>query len=125
MFLRCTPQGLLSLGVLGDQTPLVLLGYSYGTYLAYECARRLQQRYDQRVAHVVSVAGIPADQLDSSLTAWPSYEGDTPVQQLQSLLRATNGGVVPEEFSNLDYLGPALIIGKPFLGAGWEGPGGI
>lgn len=105
-------QGLRSLpGVLGDDTPLVLLGYSYGTYLAYEVARRLQQQ-QQRVAHVVSVAGIPADQLDSRLTAWPSYEGDTPVQQLQSLLRATNGGVVPEEFSNLDFLGPALIIGR-------------
>lgn len=97
--------------MLDGDTPLVLLGYSYGTYMAYECARLLQQRYNQRVAHVVSVAGIPVDQLNSSLTAWPDYPGDTPVQQLQSLLRATNGGVLPEEFNNLDLLGPALIIG--------------
>lgn len=89
-----------------------MMGYSYGTYVAYECARRLEQQHQRRVSHMVSVAGIPPDQLDSHMTAWPSYPGDTPVQQLQSLLAATNGGEVPVEFSNLDLLGPALIIGK-------------
>jgi pimeloyl-ACP methyl ester carboxylesterase len=88
-----------------------MLGYSYGTYVAYECARYLQQHCQQPVAHVVSVAGIPVEQLDSRMTDWRGYPGASPVQQLQSLLAATNGGAVPEEFSNLDFLGPALIIG--------------
>jgi pimeloyl-ACP methyl ester carboxylesterase len=104
-------QGLSEVGVVGGTTPIVMMGYSYGTYVAYECARRIQQHFKQRVSHLVSVAGIPAAQLDSRMTAWQSYPGDTPVHQLQSLLAATNGGEVPEEFSNLDFLGPALIIG--------------
>lgn len=103
----------------GDTVPLVMMGYSYGTYVAYECALYLQQQHQQPIAHLVSVAGIPADKLDSSMTAWPSYPGDTPVEKLRSLLAATNGGKVPEEFARLDHLGPALIIGKQDLQNTW------
>lgn len=92
-----------------------MMGYSYGTYVAYECARYLEQHYQQRVCHMVSVAGIPADKLDSSMTAWRTYPGDTPLEQLKALLAATNGGAVPVEFSNLNNLGPALIIGECVL----------
>ena len=89
-----------------------MMGYSYGTYVAYECARRLQVEYSHTISHLVSVAGIPPDKLDSRMTAWPGYPGETPIEKLQNLLRATNGGKIPEEFSNLELLGSALIAGE-------------
>jgi surfactin synthase thioesterase subunit len=50
-------------GWLADSVPLVLLGHSFGTLFAYECAEQLRATHAFDVQHVISLAGVSFDYL--------------------------------------------------------------
>lgn len=98
LYFMILSQSLHTLGYL-DSTPLVLLGYSFGTYVSYDCARYLQDVYSYRIAHVISVAGIPLSVLSDSLT-FKEAAGDTDVEKLKSVFQDMHGHIPPYFYSN-------------------------
>jgi len=46
------------LGILDDDVPLAIFGYSLGTAFAYDCTQYLQHIMHYKVAHVVSLCGL-------------------------------------------------------------------
>ena len=56
--------------------PLSVLGYSFGTLQAYECARALEVEQGYTVAHFVSIAGVPFDHLLTFSVNRDDYDAD-------------------------------------------------
>ncbi len=74
-------QGWLAAG----EPPLALMGHSFGTFLAVECARALQAAHGYAAQHVVSVAGIAREFLQQL----PLYQEDFDVRDEALLRRKT------------------------------------
>jgi pimeloyl-ACP methyl ester carboxylesterase len=45
------------------EIPLVMMGYSFGTYVAYNCVTHLQNTMNFRVSHFISICGLSCHSL--------------------------------------------------------------
>ena len=75
--------------------PIAFMGFSYGTYIAYECIKYLEKSYQYNSLHLLSVAGIAIEQL----RLFPGLEempGDTMAEKLRHQFLATHGKEPPK-----------------------------
>jgi surfactin synthase thioesterase subunit len=80
-----------------DDIPVIFMGFSYGTYIAYECVKYLQFKMPMSYScfHLISIAGIAIEQLKS----FPSLEdctGETMAEKLRFQFLATHGKEPPK-----------------------------
>jgi len=86
--------------------PVVFLGFSYGTYVAYECIKRLQNNVynPYTIFHLISIAGIGIEEL-RKFPALEDCEGDSMEEKLRVQFLATHGKEPPvlghKGFSNI------------------------
>ncbi len=70
--------------------PLVILGHSFGTFLAFECARQLKVSHGHEIHHMISIAGIARE----FLAPFPLYADDFDASDKALLAEKTDATVL-------------------------------
>ncbi len=83
---------------LNDNIPIACIGYSFGSYVIYECACYLEMHHNYRFSHVISIAGIPLERL-IGLTLYEDLPGGSDIDKLKYLFESTHG-YVPSYFES-------------------------
>jgi hypothetical protein len=77
-------------------SPVIFLGYSFGTYLAHDSAAYLIKHFNFHVSHLISIAGIPRSNLSQSMT-YEEAPGETSLEKLTNLFLSIHG-YIPKYF---------------------------
>eukprot|EP00604_Paraphysomonas_vestita_P002788 CAMPEP_0174820906 /NCGR_PEP_ID=MMETSP1107-20130205/5029_1 /TAXON_ID=36770 /ORGANISM="Paraphysomonas vestita, Strain GFlagA" /LENGTH=180 /DNA_ID=CAMNT_0016037141 /DNA_START=605 /DNA_END=1144 /DNA_ORIENTATION=- len=91
-------QELFKHNLVDNSTPLIFIGYSFGTYLAHDCARYLLSNNHFEVQHIISIAGIPKSNLRTSKT-YEEIPGENSIEKLKNLFFSIHG-YVPDYFQS-------------------------
>ena len=75
--------------------PLVFMGFSYGTYVAYECIKKLEKEFCYVPFHLISIAGIAIEQL-RLFPNLDDMDGDTMTEKIRNQFIATHGKEPPK-----------------------------
>lgn len=96
-----------------DSIPLIFMGYSMGTYMAYECMKYLQNVRNFKCAHLISLAGIAPEQL-KEMPQIQDAEGSSNEERMRHSMIATHGKVPPKLFGAKSFavVADAMVEGE-------------
>ena len=99
--------------IIGGKSPVIFLGYSFGTYLAHESAAYLIDHYDFHISHLISIAGIPRSNLSQSAT-YENSPGENSLEKLTNLFLNIHG-YIPKYFrsNGMNRIVGPFVEGKP------------
>jgi hypothetical protein len=90
------------------EIPLVMMGYSFGTYVAYDCVNHLQNVMSFRVTHFISLCGLSC----ASLLSFQRFDDGTFESMKKNLVQLleVNFGRLPTSFERALKEQPADVI---------------